>query len=162
MHWFLAAPHCCTQKRITQQHRFFWTLLGVLHFRNFFLPPYFCLGQFNIFPRPSFYTQVLKKVFRGLLSNHYIQWISFTNKPRNQPPIYVFWNLSGVRKWPNSISGSDKTTIFIYNVPFTLHPLIRLMQNITNTQELNKWPSYCFQKRATKIVWLLSKPRKKK
>ena len=77
-------------------------------------------------------------MFRGLLSNRYIQWMSFTNRPPIQPLFYVFWNFLGVQKWQKSISGSDKTKIFIYKVPFTFHPSVGLMHNSTTAKEKQK------------------------
>ena len=38
-------------------------------------------------------------------------------------------------KWWNYNSGSDKTSIFIDNVLFTLHPLFRLIDTNTNAKE---------------------------
>ena len=94
--------------------------------------------------------QVLKKVFWGLLSNHDLQWIKLTKRLHIYTKIYVFGNFSGVRKWQNSSSGSDETKIFIYKVPFTLHPLVELIQNSTNAKEQKIRQVNALKKRALK------------
>ena len=98
-------------------------------------------------------------MFRGLLSNRDIQWVKLT-KTYSIFFFNVFGNFSGVRKWRNSISGSDETKIFIYKVPFTLHSLVELIHNSTNAKEQKNRTSQFLQKRASKLV--LSLPEHKK
>ena len=64
-------------------------------------------GNFFFLLCLRFYAQFLKRVFRGLLSNQNIQWMSLTNKPGNQLRFYVFGKFSVVLKCQKSISGSD-------------------------------------------------------
>ena len=114
VHWLLVAPHCYKTLIIV----FFVATFRVLslpekNFTNFFLWKI----KFSVSSR--FWAQVLKKVFRGLLPNHDIQWVKLTEIPHIHTKFYVLGNFWGVRKWQNSIFGSDKTKIFIYKVPFT-------------------------------------------
>ena len=59
----------------------------------------------------------------------------FVFKPNIHTKFYVLGTFSGFQKQQSSISGSDKTDIFIYKVPFTLHLLVELTHNSTNAKE---------------------------
>ena len=84
-----------------------------------------------------------------------MQWSLLTFRPRNHIQFYVFEKNIGVRESQNSNSKNHKTEIFIDNVTFTLHPLVRLLPNSTTSKELTILPSLCLQKRALKLVlWL--------
>ena len=72
-----------------------------------------------------------------------------TKKPVN----HIAFKILGFFRLPqNSNSGCHKTSIFIYKVPFTLHPCIWLIYNNTNAKEQQIWPSGSIQKRALKLV----------
>ena len=72
--------------------------------------------------------------------------------PHIHTKFYVLGNFSGFLKWQNSISGSDKTEIFIYRVPCTIHSLVELIHNSANAKEQKNWTNQCLQKRALKLV----------
>ena len=76
--------------------------------------------------------------------------------------FYVFGKFSGVWKWRNYISGSDKTKIFIYKVPFTLHSLGELIHYSTNAKEQKNRTTQCLQKRASKLVSSLPEHKKRR
>ena len=52
--------------------------------------------------------------------------------------ILCFWKIFRFPEVTNPISGSDKTEIFIYKVPFTLQLLVELIHNSTNAKEQKK------------------------
>ena len=109
-----------------------------------------------------FWAQVLKRVFRGLLSNRDIQWVKLLKTPHIHTQLfYVLWNLSGVRKWQNSISGSDKIEIFIYKVSFTLHSVVKLIHNSTNEKEPKKSDKSMPSKKSLKVSFVTSGTQKK-
>ena len=58
-------------------------------------------------PSPRLYSKVLKKVFRGSLSNSYLQWTNLTNRPKNHTQFYMFEIFPAVWKWQNSSSRRD-------------------------------------------------------
>ena len=66
--------------------------------------------------------------------------MNLTNRPGNHTQFYIFGHFSGFWKCQNSNSGSDKTKIFIDKGPFTLHPLVGLMQNSTTAREQKNGP----------------------
>ena len=120
VHWLLVAPHC--YKIINQQnlnHSFFLPLLEFCHFRKKIWVTFFFWWKIKFSVSFRFWAQVLKKVFRGLLPNHDIQWVKWTKIPHIHTKLFVLGSFWGVRKWRNSIFWGDETKIFIYKVPFT-------------------------------------------
>ena len=153
------APHCYKKLSTNKTLIIFFG-----HFKSFvtskkILPPYFLL-KIKFSASSRFWAHVFKKVFRGLLSNHDIQWVKLTKTPHIHTKFYILGNFSGVRKWRNSISKSYKTEIFIYNVPFTLHSLVQLIPNSTNAKEQQNLTSQCLQNRASKLALSLSEHQK--
>ena len=139
----------------------FWSLLEFCHFRKKNSTTIFFLLKIKFSSSWRFWAQVLKKVYRGLLSNRDIQWVKLIKTIHIHTQFYFLGNFSGVRKWRNSISGSDKIEIFIYKVSFTLLSVVELIHNSTNAKEQKKnWTSQCLQKRASRLV--LSLPEQKK
>ena len=158
MHYLLVAP----QKKINQQnlnHGFFaiFRVLSLPKKNSTIIYLFWLTTKFSSSPR--FLSQVLKKVFRGLLSNRDIQWMKCTERPHNHTKFYVLGNFLGVRKWQNSSSGSDKTKNLIYKVPFTLHTLVELIHNSTNAKE-HKKSDKCLQKTVSKLVLALLEYKK--
>ena len=95
---------------------------------------------------------VLKLVIRGTQCNCYIIWEIW---PKDLLIVYnlmfldflfLFW------KWQTSISGSDKSSIFIDKVPFSLHPWIGLIDNNTTKKEQQLFLSVSIKKRPLKLV----------
>ena len=113
----------------------FWPLLEFCHFRKKILPPYFFDGKSNFLQIIDSEPWFWKKVWRGLLSNRDIQWVKLIKTPHIRTTFYFLGIFSGFRKWQNFISGSDKTEIFIYKVPFTLHSMVEVIHNSTNAKE---------------------------
>ena len=160
IYWFLMAPHYWN--KINQRHLNHRLLA---YFRVLSLPEkksttiLFFEGKPNFFPSPRHYSQVLKKVFRGSLSNSYLQWTNLTNRPKNHTQFYIFGNFPAIRKWQNSSSGRDKTKMFIDKVPFTLHPCVGLMHNSITAKEQKKIAQSMPLKKTSKLV--LSLPEQK-
>ena len=92
--WFLLALHYY-KKRFYQQHLNHWF---VATFRVSSLPEkkfyhhIFFWGKTELSPSPRLYAQVLKKVFRGSLSNRHIQWMNLTKRPGNHNQFQIFFN----------------------------------------------------------------------
>ena len=68
---------------------------------------------------------------------------------QNNTQIFNAWSASvlytiTLGKPQNSNSGGQKTSIFIDNVPFTLHPLTRLIDTNTNAKIQQMCPSISF------------------
>ena len=131
--WLLTAIKIINQQNLDHQ---FFPIFRVSSLPEKISTTIFFNGKPNASSR--FLAQVLKKVFWGLLSNFSIQWIKLTKRPYNHTKFFVLVNFSGFRKWQNSSSGSDETKIFIYKVPFTVHPLVELIHNSTNPKCLQK------------------------
>ena len=115
--WLLTVTKIINQQ--TLNHSFFLPLLEFCHFQKKNLTNFFFLWKIKFSVSSRFWAQGLKKVFRGLLPNHDIQWVKLTEIPHIHTKFYVLGIFWGVRKWQNSIFGSDETKIFIYKVPFT-------------------------------------------
>ena len=127
MHWLLVAPHC--YKKINQQNlnHSFWPIL-----------------EFRQFREKKFYHHIFldgKSNFRQVLDSDPRFWKRCSGVCC-QTVTYNEWNwpkhLIFKLNWGNSISGSDKTEIFIYKVPFTLHLLVELIHNRTIAKEQKK------------------------
>ena len=143
------------QKKINQQNlnNCWGPLLEFCHLRIFFY-------RLIFFMEKSFWAQVLKNVFRGLLSNHDIQWVKLTQTPQIHTKFYILGNFSGFQKWQNSISGSDETEIFIYKVPFTLHLLVELIHNSTICKRTKKLDKSMPSKKSLKVSFVTSGTQK--
>ena len=161
-HTLAAGGSSLLQKIINQQnlnHRFFSKFLGfVTSGKKFYHHIFFVKPTF--FASFRFLAQVLKKVFRGLLSNRHIQWMKLTKRTHIHTKFNVLENWSGVRKWQNSSSGNDKTKIFIYKVPFTLHPVFELINNITKAKKQKKLDKSMPSKKSVKVSFVTSGTQK--
>ena len=135
MHWLLVAPHCYKKNQRQNLNHSVWPLLECCHFRKKNSNTISFKWKITFSASSRFWAQVLKKMFKGLLLNRDIQWVKLIKTPHIHTKFYILEKLSGFRKWQNSISGSDKAEIFIYKVPFTIHLLLELILNITNTKE---------------------------
>ena len=89
---------------------------------------------------------------QGIKCHCYIHLRNLTQIPVNHIEIYFLGFFVVVRMPQNSNSGCHKTSIFIDNVPFTLHPWIGLIYNNTNAEEEQICPNVSIQKRALKLV----------
>ena len=80
--------------------------------------------------------------------------MKLTNKTSDHVKFYILGNMLGFRESQNSNSGSPKTKIFIDKVPFTLHPLVGLMHNITTAKEPQKMARLMPSKRSVKVSFV--------
>ena len=152
-HALVAGGSSLLKKLLIQQninHTFFPTFMVFSLSEKNSTTIFFFGWKTKISASPIFLAQVYKNMFRGLLSSRDIQWMKLTKRPHNNTKFYVFEKFSGVRKWRNSSSGSHKTKIFIYKVPFIHHLLVELFHNSTNAKEQKNWTGQCLQKRASK------------
>ena len=128
------------KKIIDQQHlnhwffatfRIVWLLDKNLTINSFFWREHLIFSKSSTLWSGFFYVSM------GSLSNRFKQWMNLISRPSNHENFYnlkTIW-LPGVTK----LKFCQETKIFIDKVPFTLHLLVRVMYNRTNSKEQTLW-----------------------
>ena len=162
-HTLVACGSSLLQKIINQQNRIhsFWPLLEFRHFRKIYSTTiYFCWWKIKFSASSRFWVQVLNKVLGVRRQTVTYNECKKIKTPHIHTKSYILGNFSGFRKWRNSISGRDKTEIFIYKVLFTLYSLVERIHNSTNAKEQKHRTSQCLQKRASTLILSLHEHKK--
>ena len=97
LYWFLLAPCYYKNNQQTATKSFFTSLLQFHHYGKKYIPPYF-FRENQLLPYSQPLCSDFKKVFRGSLSNRYIQWMNLTNRPGKHTQFHIFGNFQGVWK----------------------------------------------------------------